>query len=50
MASEQDNEENLDLNDGQDAFDRGYMEAEADGSYFLTFSFYCSFKINISFI
>ena len=26
-----DNEENLDLNDGQDAYDRGYMEAEADG-------------------
>lgn len=27
----QDNEENLDLSNGQDAYDRGYMEAQADG-------------------
>ena len=27
----QDNEENLDLSDGKDAYDRGYLEAEADG-------------------
>ena len=27
----QDNEENLDLSNGKDAYDRGYIEAQADG-------------------
>ena len=33
-----DNEENLNLNDGQDAYDRGYMEAQVDGQSSTMFS------------
>ncbi|MEC7527150.1 MAG: hypothetical protein VYB53_03245 [Bacteroidota bacterium] len=33
-----DNEENLNLNDGQDAYDRGYTEALVDGQYSTMFS------------
>ena len=32
----QDNEDNLDLNDAKDAFERGYMEAEANGLTYTT--------------